>query len=188
MEVRNKKGQLRKASKLSKRGQLRIQEMAFMIVAVFIFFVLVGLFALSIIYSNIQKQSTSIAEAQVLSSITNLASSPEFNCIGSKTNCVDADKLIVFSNNKNYQNYWPFTSLRVIKFNAFNKNEADMTECTLANYPDCDLFIVYNRNVKNEKLISSYVALCRTEYEEGYNYEKCEIAMFLAGSEVKERG
>ena len=167
----------------SKKGQLRIQEMSFMIVAVIIFFVLVGLFAFSIIYSNLHKQATEITEGRTLSAITNLADSPEFTC--GEPNCVDADKLMGLIGKKNYEKYWSFSSLSVVKSSGFNKSETEMIKCSLSNYPDCDEFVVYNRGVVNEKKISNFVALCRKEYENDYTYDKCGIAKLVAGSERK---
>lgn len=172
----------------NKKAQLKIQEMAFMLVAVALFFVLVGLFVLSVVYSNLQEEATRIAEARTLSSITNLADSPEFSCVGSKSNCVDADKLIALINyelsKRNYENFWPFTSLKVVKMSAFDKTEEEMVRCSFANYPDCDLFVVYDKSLENERAVSSYVALCRKEYENA-PYDKCEIAKLIAGSEIK---
>ena len=153
-----------------------------MLVAIFIFFVLVGLFAFSIIYSNVQKQANAAAEARTYSLITSIADSPELNCVGSRTNCIDSDKLLALGSNKNYQNYWPFSSLMVIKIT--NKTEEKMINCNTANYPNCDKFVVYDKKVKNENKISSFAALCRSEYEEGV-YEKCEIAKIIAGIEIK---
>lgn len=169
---------------MSKRSQLQIQEMAFMLVAVIFFFVLAGLFVASIMYSNVHEQATDIAETRTLTSVTNLADSPEFSCVLSKSNCVDEDKLISLINSS-YKNFWSFSSLRVVKLNAFNKDEKEMIQCTRANYPECDLFVIYNKNVENERSISSYVALCRKEYENGYTYDKCELARLVAGTELK---
>ena len=172
----------------NKRGQLKIQEMSFFLIAVVLFFILAGLFALSIIYSNLYDSATEAAEQRTLSSITNLAASPEFSCEGTKTNCVDADKLMSLMQNRKYENFWPFSSLIVRTWQAFNKTEQEMNKCSLANYPDCEYFILYDKEVKNERTISSYVALCRKEIEEGVVYDKCEIAEFLAGTELKVEG
>jgi hypothetical protein len=169
----------------NKKSQLQIQEMAFMLVAVIFFFVLVGLFVASIMYSNLHEQATEIAESRTLTSVTNIADSPEFNCVLSKSNCVDGDKLISLINKTSYKNFWAFSSLKLVKFNAFNKDEKQMIQCTRANYPDCDLFMVYDRHVENERSIASYVALCRKEYENGYTYDKCELAKLVAGTELK---
>jgi len=169
----------------NKKGQLQIQEMAFMLVAVLFFFVLVGLFVASIMYSNLHEDATQIAETRTLTSVTNLADSPEFSCVLSKSNCVDEDKLISLINKTSYMNFWTFSSLKVVTFSAFNKNENEMIKCTRANYPECELFLVYDKNVSNERAISSYVALCRKEYENGYTYDKCELARLVAGTELK---
>jgi len=170
----------------NKKAQLKIQEMAFFIVAIILFFVLVGLFVLSIVYSNLYKSATETAEQRTLSSITNLADSAEFSC--GKSNCVDADKLIALMQNKKYENFWPFSSLRVRRMQAFNKTEEEMIKCTRANYPDCDMFVVYDKKVANERTISSYVALCRKESENNFVYDKCEIAEFIAGTKLKVEG
>ena len=117
-----------------KKAQLRIQEMVFMLVAVIFFFMLAGLFAFSIIYSNLQDRATNLLELKTISAISNLANTPEFSCVGSKTNCVDSDKIVALSENKDYRGFWPFTNLRIIKLSAFEKNEEEMEECNLFNY------------------------------------------------------
>jgi len=168
---------------INQKAQIRIQEMTFMIVAVVIFFVLVGLFALSVMYSNLHKEANEIAEAKTLSAITNLADSPEFTC--GEINCVDEDKLMALTGKKNYENFWEFSSLAVIKNLGFNKSESEMVKCTLFNYPNCDKIEIYDKKISNEKKISNFVALCRKEYENDYVYNKCEIARLVAGYEIK---
>ena len=141
----------------NKRGQLKIQEMAFMIVAIILFFILVGLFAVSIVYKNLQESATEIAEGRTLSAITNLAGTAEFICAGGKSNCVDADKLMALTGKKNYNNFWEFSSLSVVRYSGFNKKENEMIKCALSNYPDCDVIEIYDEEVGNEKVISSFV-------------------------------
>ncbi len=167
----------------TQKAQLRIQEMSFMIVAVVIFFVLVGLFAFSIINSSLHSTATQIAENKALSAITNLADSPEFSC--GKPNCVDADKLMALIGKKNYKKFWDFSSLTIVKSSGFNKSESEMVLCSLLNYPNCDKFEIYDKKVLNEKKISNFVALCGKENENEQTYDKCEIAKLIAGSERK---
>ena len=167
------------------KSQLKIQEMSFMIVAVVLFFVLVGLFGFSVLYSNILKNADVINEERTYLLVNNFANSPELNCAGGKTNCVDADKIIGLMNNKNYQNFWEITSLEVLKQSGFNKTEAEMTECSMDNLNDCDKFLIIRKNAENEEKIVSFAAICRSEYENYYNYEKCEIAKLIVGREVK---
>jgi len=153
-----------------------------MLVAVLFFFILVGLFIFSIFYSGLYEQATEEAEKETLSSLTYLSSTPEFSCIN-KPNCVDSDKLVSLIDNKNYDKFWSFSSLSVIKSRGFDKSESELIDCDEENYPECDRFIVFDKKVVNEKQISTFVALCRAESELGRPYEKCELAEIIAGTE-----
>lgn len=170
----------------SKKGQIRVQEMAFMLVAVVLFFALAGLFAFSFMFSGIKKSADRIAEDRTLSSVMNLADSPEFSCGKSKPNCIDADKVIALMNNKHYDNFWPFSSLEIWRSGAFSKSKNSMAKCTFQNYPDCERFVINEKKAESEKVISTYVALCRNEVENSINFEKCEIAKIVAGFELIE--
>ncbi len=199
MKIRNKKSQLKiqvlknqrflgLSSLADRKAQLKIQEMAFMLLAVFLFFTLVGLFALTIFYSGLRDEATKIAEDRTLSAVTSIADTPELSCITAKSNCVDGDKLIALVNKTAYENFWPFSSLKVITYRGFNKKEDELILCSFANYPDCDLFVVYDKKIRNERARGSFVAFCRKEYENGYVYDKCELAKIIAGTELKNAG
>jgi hypothetical protein len=170
------------------KAQLKIQEMAFMLVAVLLFFILVGLFAMSIFYSKFVEEVNEVALSKTASSIQYIADSPEFACPGTNPNCVDADKIIALSTKKDYEKFWEFSSLEVIRMSAFNKSEYQMTDCNLENYPNCDRFVIYDKKLSNQRKISSFVALCRLESENKYAYKKCEVAKLLAGTGLKTEG
>jgi hypothetical protein len=171
--------------KLKNNAQLKIQETAFMLIALILFFVLVILFVMSIVYKNLYQKANDLAQERTLSAITNLAGTSEFICPGSKTNCVDEDKVMALKDKKSYNEFWAFSSLYIIKSSGFSKDEKEFKECNLGNYPDCDIIRIYDKGIKSETLISSFVALCRREYENNYPYEKCDIAKLIAGTEVK---
>ncbi len=164
-----------------KKGQLRIQEMSFMLVAVIIFFAMVGLFGIMILRSNLQGSVDIIQEKKVLSTLNFLANSPELKC-NDKNNCVDLYKLIGLMDNSNYENFWPFSSLSVVRYSGFNKSV--LRNCVGDMSDDCDRIVVYDKDIVNEKKISNFVILCWTEYEDYYTYEKCEIAKIVAGREI----
>jgi Rps23 Pro-64 3,4-dihydroxylase Tpa1-like proline 4-hydroxylase len=168
-----------------KKAQLQIQEMAFVIVAILFFFILVGLFAFSIFYKNLHESATEIAEQKTISTIHYLSGTAEFSCPGTKSNCVDEDKLLAMLNRTYYENFWSFSSLKVIKKSGFTKSESQLIKCNIQNYPNCDFYEIHNKKAKNERVTSSFVALCREEYENNYNYNKCEIAKFIAGTEIR---
>ena len=169
---------------INKKSQLRIQEMSFMLLAVFLFFILVGLFVMSIVYSNVQDEARRIAEERTLSSLTSLSDGPEFSCTESRSNCVDGDKIVSLVNKSGYKNLWPFSSLKVLRFSGFGKNESELIECNFASYPNCDLIVVYDKKTENERAISSFIALCRKKFENGYTYDKCELARLIAGTKL----
>ena len=87
----------------NKHGQLKIQQMAFMLVAITLFFVLAGLFFLSIQFSNLKQSATEQEKQNTQLLITRLANSPEFSCENAfenlGTNCVDFDKVMVLKQN-----------------------------------------------------------------------------------------
>jgi len=164
----------------NKKGQLKIQEMMFMLVGVFMFFILVGLFASIILYSGIKESSREARREKVINAISSLSDSPEFYCGKSRSNCIDEDKLIILNDKGSFNEFWPFNSLKIIRYSGLSKSFSELKNCTIGNYPDCDYYDFYTRN-KNESSVASYVALCRIESENGYNYEKCEIGKIIAG-------
>lgn len=172
----------------SKKGQLKIQEMAFMLLAVFLFFALVGVFVLTIFYSNLQNEATQIAEERTASAVAHLADTPELSCAISKTNCVDADKLVTLINKKEYEKFWPFSSIKVITYNGLGKKESELLDCTVANYPDCERFTIYDQHIQNERTTGSFVVLCRKAFQNEYVYDHCELAKIIAGTELKNAG
>lgn len=174
------------------QGQLQIQEMAFMLVAVILLFGLVAMFGMAIFNKSIFTQMNRINDEKNMMLITNLADSPEFKCVGSlisKSNCIDGDKVISLLNKSVYAKFWSFKSLYVLKSSGFNKKEDELINCNLANYPDCDIIKIIDDN-KSQNIIttSSYVAFCRKIYEQvdsysGYTYDRCEIARIVGGYE-----
>ena len=94
-----------------KKAQLKIQQMAFMLIAVTLFFVLVGMFILTIYVSELKNSAAILDEKNALLLVTKLANSPEFSCGGSfgnlRTNCIDADKVMMLRERiSNYENFW----------------------------------------------------------------------------------
>lgn len=164
---------------IKNKGQLKIQEMAFMLMAVVIFFIIAGLFFLAIKSRELYREANLIEKEKAISMIAKLADSAEFTC--GKPLCIDADKLIVIQDREDYDEFWQLSSLEVVKI--FPKQE--LVKCNKNNYPACNLFKIYDKNVNQEK-VSTFVSLCRKEKQDSYFYEKCEIGKIIAGFEVKE--
>jgi len=170
---------------INKLGQLKIQQMIFMIVAVALLFVLVGIFFLSINLSNVKQTATNLAEQNSILLVSKLANSPELSCGNafgtSRTNCIDFDKLISLSKKTEYSDFWGVAKIEVRKILP---DEGDKV-CDDSNYPDCGIVNVLNKNVKILPYSSNFVSLCRKETNGAIIYDKCELAVLLIASEDK---
>jgi ABC-type sugar transport system permease subunit len=173
---------------INKKSQLKIQEMSFMILALVLLFIIVGLFFIMMVYSSLYKSANLAAKNRVVLGISNLAGSPEFTC--GESNCIDEDKLmaLTWSNITNYRNFWTFDSLRIVKSSGFNKSKTELIKCTLGNYPNCDFFELYDKKSTSYSEEYTFSALCRKEKESTYIYERCDIAKIYAKVKLRVEG
>jgi len=151
-----------------------------MLLAVTIFFVLVGVLILSYKLSGLRKMATDLNEENAMTLATKLANSPEFSCgeaFGNiKTSCVDADKLMVLRENiDKYSKFWGVTNIEVRKIYPSDKQEIT---CTLGNYPNCNIIRLKESEISGYDA-SNFVSLCRKESFEGEIYDKCELAKIV---------
>ena len=170
----------------SKKAQLKIQQMAFMLIAVTLFFILVGMFVLSIYLSDLRNTALVFEEKNARLLVAKLANSPEFSCgeafKGKKTNCIDADKVMMLRENINkYSGFWDVENIEI----RIIYPESTNIECTLENYPDCNIIKIRDGPITEE--FSNFVSLCRKASLDGEVYNKCEIAKLMVsygGNEV----
>lgn len=174
---------------VDKKAQLKIQQMAFVLLAITLFFVLAGMFALVFLLSGLRGGATALEEKNALLLVTKLANSPEFSCgdaYGSdKLNCVDADKVMVLSKNiDRYSKFWGVRDIEIIKIYP---REEELLTCTLSNYPNCNSIKIRTgesgafSGVPHE----NFVTLCRKEQEGGVVYNNCDIAKLLVSYDQK---
>lgn len=162
-----------------KRGQFKIQQMAFMIVAVTIFFILAGLFYLSIYIQGIAEKANEQRERKAVINAEFFAETPELTC---GSNCIDTDRLMVLKNRTSYRDFWPYSSIEVRRVAPRGSGR----ECTFGNYPDCDAYTLLDKKVRNTRKVSNFVALCRKESFEGFVTRKCELGKIVLGVELKD--
>lgn len=167
---------------VNKKAQMKIQQMAFMIVAITIFFILVGLFALSFVFSGLDAKKQALDEQNALTLVTKLANSPEFSCESAygtqKAACVDFDKALALkAKNESYYNFWGVDGIEILKI--YPEPTIPLIKCTFSNYPNCDLLeIVVTKNhmgIAKE----SFITLCRKEGKGLGFYDKCELAKLI---------
>ena len=163
-------------------GQMKIQQMAIMIVAVFFFFILVGLFFLGIVFKDVKGGAEKLYEEQAISSLRVIADMPELHYDSSESMTLDEDKLRIMSGKfgKNYDLFWPVASVGVYKvYPRFD----EIKECPGVG---CNYYEIYDSGQSNVKTYSTYVAICEKVRESGSSYDDCEIGKLVVGVRTNE--
>ena len=164
-----------------KKGQIKIQQMAFVLVAIVIFFTMVSLFYFSIRYQSLQKDVETLREREVIETVRKMTRTTEFSwTVYDCASCIDLDKILVLQNRSSYIGFWKRTSfLQVVRVYP----RYDIEECNKGVYPECNTITIVDEK-KNIITRSTFVALCRYEASEDFN--KCELGKIIMGYEPVE--
>src|SRR3989344_1876541 len=122
---------------MKNKAQMKIQQTAFMLLAVTLFFVLVGLAVVGFRLSGLKESATDLEQKNALLLVSKLANSPEFSCGESfgtrKTDCVDADKVMILKENEEkYQGFWGASNIEIKKI--YPKINVEIKCSSMANY------------------------------------------------------
>ena len=166
--------------RLNRKGQFKIQQMAFMILAIFFFFILVGIFFIGWQYASAKKGFATLQEEKALSALKVIADSTELNCDSSEDWCIDKDKLVAFGENSGlYYDYWSVASIEVLMVFP-NPNEGEPILCPLEG---CDYYVLYDSGQRNRRTYSAYVNVCE---DIDRSHEICELAKLVLGVKINE--
>jgi hypothetical protein len=163
---------------VNSRAQVKVQQTAFMLVALVLFFVLVGLFILSISLSGFKEAKQALDEKEAILLVSRLADYPELSCGnafgGTKVNCVDFDKAFVLSQKQEYKDFFGVKNIEIRKIYPFSEQE-----CSSANYPNCGILkIISSGSTGYDK--SAFITLCRKQtLDTGAIIDKCELAKLI---------
>jgi len=166
-----------------KKAQMKIQQTAFMLMAITLFFVMVGIFLVGFKISGIKSSAENLREQNTLLLVSKIANSPEFSCgvdFEGNSNCMDSDKLMALKKNiGKYEGFWDVSGIEIRKIDGEEKEVI----CELSNYPDCNKIILFADN--KGIYTGSFVSLCRKAGSSGYFYNKCELAKVMVAYNVK---
>ncbi|MBS3066072.1 hypothetical protein J4229_03450 [Candidatus Pacearchaeota archaeon] len=158
-----------------KKGQTKIQEMAFVLIAIVIFFSMVALVYFSIRLSSLKGDAETQREQSTKEIIRKLSDIPEFSwadCSG----CIDMDKVFVLKGKSSYNNFWALDYLAIEKIYP-NRTKS---ECTNANYPECTTIILINKTGSYGSPTGAFVSLCG--YYKEYGGIRCELGKIYASA------
>lgn len=161
----------------SSRAQMKIQQMAFVLVATMIFFSLVALFYFSIRITSLQKEAVNLREDEAKELVRKFSAAPEIAWTATDcASCIDLDKALLLKDKKTYQGFW---NVPFIKITRIYPSSNTSKECTKLNYPDCDSITLVKEN-KNFISHDAFVSLCRYDSSQG-GYNKCELGKIAIG-------
>ena len=169
---------------MNKKAQLKIQQMAFVLVALLIFFGIASLFYFSIRLNSLKGDASSLRETEAQEIVRKLASTPEFafTSAGDCASCVDADKLLMLKERKGYSGFWGLDYVSIDKiYPSYNG------ECTRANYPNCKTITLAKESEDFGTTVGSFISLCRLENLKG-GYFKCELGKLYVSAKNIENG
>ncbi len=162
------------------KAQIKIQQTAFMLIAITIFFVLAGVFILAFKISDIRESAEALQEENAMLLIAKIANSPEFSCgkaFGSKTNCIDSDKVFMLKEHIGvYEDFWGVSKIEIRIIYPEKENRV----CTLQNYPNCNVIELKDDDMDSYE-VSTFVSLCRKESSKDGFTDKCDLARIMIG-------
>ena len=159
------------------KGQFKIQQMAFMLIALIVFFVLIALLYFTVQLRSVKNNANDVFYSQAVEITNSLKSTPEFAWTADSCHsCVDFDKALALKEQRVYSGFWstPFLKLRILDGNIKD------VECTRQNYPECNTILIVNQS-ESYRAERAYVSLCRTTNEGA----KCSIGAISVGAKVK---
>ncbi len=152
----------------NKKAQFKIQEMAFVLVAVIVLFGIVMIFFARFQLAGIQKSASELRKEQAIVTLHTIAAMPELRCSsGGEINCIDIDKLEGFMTVRNrYYFLWKnayFSQVRIEQF-----------------YPEGQEYILYVEPEQDSVSYSTYLPLCK---QGKFDYE-CTIGKITVSSKT----
>ena len=165
-----------------KKGQLQIQQLAFLVVAIFLFFIIVGLFFLNVSMGGIKASAQDLKTQKAISFLSTIPSMTEFNA--DCANCVDKDKLKAFVYfSKEYKQFFPLDSLRAIRMYPKPENFSLSDELIC---PSSECMILFNSTTSEITEYSIFIPVCEISKRTGVLITDCELWKLIGGVEFIE--
>jgi hypothetical protein len=157
-------------------AQMKIQQMAIMILAVFLFFILAGLFILTIQSRGLFQNYDILQKNKAITSLKSISGMTEFACDFKTHSCLDEDKLLAMAElSRSYSGFWSVSSIEVYKiYPAFSK----VIDCPNTN---CNHYKIYNSGKNTTLSYSTLISICKKARYDGSPYEVCEIGKLVVG-------
>ncbi len=156
------------------KGQIKVQETAFMLLALVMLFALLFMFYMNFQMKQLYSEANKLKEEQAISMLQKLSAMPEFASTAEQGG-IDYDKLLALRNVSGYDALW--SGIRAIEVvSIFPQNESRA-------------ITVYKSKAYGSTLsYSTYIPLCVTRYTNGYIWHDCKLARLVVSIEEARQG
>ena len=136
--------------KMKNRAQIKIQEMAFVLVAVIVLFGFILIFFTQFQLKNLEKSAEQLRREEAINMLHTITAMPELRCSeGGEVNCVDVTKVESFMKIKTkYYELWKNAFITKVEIEHF--------------YPEGKNYVLYS-SPGSSVSYSTYVPLCSQE-------------------------
>jgi len=168
---------------LERRGQLKVQEMAFVLIALMVFFALAAILYITIRGSLLEQSARDQSDEQALEAVRQIASTPEFTWSECK-GCIDLDKVFLLkqqiARDASLQGLWDYDYIAVESVYPARVGG----ECTPATYPACNRTTVLLSQESYGVAASAFVTICRWDAQE---QTVCDLGKLYLSDKGRER-
>ena len=169
-----------------RKSQLQIQEMAFVLVGLILFFALLMLFFAVFQQAKIKSLAEQVRREETVAKLHTIINMPEFSC--REAFCIDEEKLIAFSQIdklkiEKYQQKFDKANIVLIKVERVWPLQPGQTQtqCDNSNRPpNCGYHVIYNNTAgKNYEGHSTFVPMCY--HSDGL---RCDVGKIVVAFEL----
>ena len=168
------------------RGQMKIQQMAFVLMAIFIFFAMIGLVYFAFSMYSARELAIDLRDKEARELVKKIADSPEFifTTRGDCGQCLDFDKALALKklvNDGSYKDFWPVNYLAIERIYPPNSNNLIECQTSGSNYDDCNIITIIDKGPKTAK--AAFVTLIRYDLDKQSKF-KYELGRIHISEEV----
>lgn len=160
------------------KGQFKIQQMVFVLVATLILFAIAAIFFVSMKFGGLRSDFEDQKKTAVIEQVGKITGTPEFiwTSFEDCSSCVDFDKIFMIKNRTAYQGFWE--EIALLKVSRIHPKYS-IDECTPQSYPRCNSITLVEK--EGFQSYESFVSLCR--FDDADKATRCEIGKVIMGFE-----
>lgn len=149
----------------NKQGQMKIQEIAFVLIALMLLFSMIFIFYVRLQSADIEKKTAELRQKQALTLLDKVIAMPELRCsagFGSEGLCIDKYKAEIMAKQEFRNSYEGlFKGVKEVRIKEI--------------YPAGNEYVIFTKDYEGYEEYTAFTRVCEEIYEGG-NTQKCILA------------